>query len=417
MADPAITLASVESLIRECRKNLAFPAWLETQFENDTQDRRAKLLRITTFKTIIVYNCLLVGDWLLAPDVLGLALALHFLIVTPWMLFIYRLLESRPRRSIRELTAASIPIAMSLQVVCVYFFTNSAYSSQYLYFLLLTSIYANTSQRLSYFYAFPVSLCICALLPLAIALAHHMATPVAAVQCMILFSCAYMTLDSNFDRERDFRRSYLHALRDRLRVEEKDAEANRDSLTDLANRRFLDAHGAEIWKSGDAARSPVAAIMLDIDHFKAFNDLYGHPAGDACLKRVGACATAELRNSDDLAVRYGGEEFLVLLPNTDIADAVWVAERIRRAIAALGIPNEGAGRSGVVTASFGVTSAPISAISLAELISAADVALYAAKRNGRNQTWPPLLRDHSVPTAEPASLEQARSQSNVQRSA
>ena len=74
-------------------------------------------------------------------------------------------------------------------------------------FLLLTSIYANTSQRLSYFYAISVSLCICALLPLTIAAGHHMALPVAAVQCLILASCAYMTLNSNFDRERDFRRS------------------------------------------------------------------------------------------------------------------------------------------------------------------------------------------------------------------
>src|SRR5262249_48872060 len=152
--------------------------------------------------------------------------------------------------------------------------------------------------------------------------------------------------------------------------------------TGLANRRFLDTHGAEIWKSGDAARLPVAVIMLDIDHFKGFNDFYGHPAGDACLKQVGACAAAELRSSDGLAVRCGGEEFLILLPNTGIADAISVAERIRQAIAALGIPNEGSGRSGVVTASLGVASAPVSDISLAGLISSADTALYEAKRNG-----------------------------------
>ncbi len=104
-------------------------------------------------------------------------------------------------------------------------------------------------------------------------------------------------------------------------------------------------------------------MLLDVDHFKAFNDLYGHPAGDACLKRIAACVAAELRNTDDLAVRYGGEEFLLLLPATDIAEAVRVAERVRRAIAALGIPHDGAEKTGLVTASLGVGAAPVSALS------------------------------------------------------
>jgi predicted signal transduction protein with EAL and GGDEF domain len=111
-----------------------------------------------------------------------------------------------------------------------------------------------------------------------------------------------------------------------------------------------------------------------------------------CLKRVAACVRAELRNDGDLGVRYGGEEFLLLLPRTEMADAVRVAERIRRATEALGIPHHGAVRHSSVTVSLGVTAAPASTLSAEELISAADTALYAAKRNGRNQVCPPLLR-------------------------
>jgi diguanylate cyclase (GGDEF)-like protein len=201
---------------------------------------------------------------------------------------------------------------------------------------------------------------------------------------------------------RDFRRSYLHSLRDRLRLAEANAESKRDALTDLANRHSLNARIAQLWQSDDT-NSPVAVVMLDIDYFKAFNDRYGHPAGDACLKRVAACVTAELRNGDDLAVRYGGEEFLLLLPRTEMVDAVRVAERIRRAVEALGIPHDGAVGRRSVTVSLGVTAAPISTLSAQELVSAADTALYAAKRNGRNQTYPPLLRDRILPSEDSGS--------------
>ena len=145
-------------------------------------------------------------------------------------------------------------------------------------------------------------------------------------------------------------------------------------------------------------------IMLDIDRFKLFNDRYGHVTGDACLKRVAACVAAELRSGDDLAVRYGGEELLVLLPNTELFDAVRIAERIRRSLMAIGIPHEGLGARGVVTVSCGTASAPVSTVSALELIAAADVALYAAKRNGRNQVWPSLLRDGNASDLEQCTI-------------
>jgi diguanylate cyclase (GGDEF)-like protein len=209
---------------------------------------------------------------------------------------------------------------------------------------------------------------------------------------MTLVVAAYLTLISNYYLERDFRRNYLHSLRDRLLHAETDRASRHDGLTDLANRHLLNKRLDELWAKGDDAASPVAAIMLDIDHFKAFNDRYGHIAGDACLKRVAACTSAELRGDDDLAVRYGGEELMALLPKTDIARAVQVAEQIRRSIEALGIPHADSEAHGVVTASFGVAAGPVSTMSAAEIITAADAGLYAAKRGGRNRVWPPLPR-------------------------
>jgi predicted signal transduction protein with EAL and GGDEF domain len=101
--------------------------------------------------------------------------------------------------------------------------------------------------------------------------------------------------------------------------------------------------------------------------------------------------SAELRNIDDLAVRYGGEELLVLLPRTEALTAARIAERIRRSVEALAIPHEAIGLRGIVTLSCGAAAAPVSTITAPELIAAADTALYAAKRNGRNQVWPQLL--------------------------
>jgi diguanylate cyclase (GGDEF)-like protein len=155
-----------------------------------------------------------------------------------------------------------------------------------------------------------------------------------------------------------------------------------------------------LW-AATAVGSPVSVVLVDIDHFKHLNDRYGHGAGDLCLKRVAAILTAEMRGPADQAVRYGGEEFLLLLPGQAMADAMRIAERARRAIEAAAIPNEGVGLRGIVTASFGVAASGVAELTAAELIAAADSALYAAKRKGRNQVWPPLAAPAAAVAAEP----------------
>jgi diguanylate cyclase (GGDEF)-like protein len=399
MTDDPAKLEAVESFIDARQQALAFPSWLERQFEFDTRGRRSQRLRANTLHMLVVYNLFLFGDWLLVPDEIALALFLHFLVITPWMLIVAWSMRGAPRRVVREGGAATLPVAIVLQILCVFYFSRSSYANHYQYFVLLPILFTNTVQRLPIRYAAVVSVSIVACQCAAIIASGHMDWPVGIMASVTLAVCAYTTLFSSYYLERDFRRSYLHGLRDRLRLAEADAESKRDALTDLANRHSLNARIAQLWRSADAD-SPVAVILLDIDYFKAFNDRYGHPAGDSCLKRVAACVMAELRDDEDLAVRYGGEEFLLLLPGADLADATRVAERIRRAIEALGIPHDGAVGRQAVTVSLGVTAAPVSILSAEELVAAADTALYAAKRNGRNQVCPPLLRDRLAPSAD-----------------
>jgi diguanylate cyclase (GGDEF)-like protein len=131
---------------------------------------------------------------------------------------------------------------------------------------------------------------------------------------------------------------------------------------------------------------PLAVLMVDVDHFKGFNDHYGHPEGDRCLKMVAAVARDQVRRKDDLIGRFGGEEFLVILPATDLLDAAKVAERIRQAIGAMRMPHARSGIADIVTVSIGVSAGRISdGISTEELVRAADNALYEAKRMGRNR--------------------------------
>lgn len=160
--------------------------------------------------------------------------------------------------------------------------------------------------------------------------------------------------------------------------------SNTDGLTGIANRRSFDRALEDEWKRGQRAHWPVSLVILDVDHFKHFNDHYGHLAGDACLQALARALKAG-RRAGELLARFGGEEFVVLLPNTKADDALEAAQRIQHEIWALAIAHTGT-PPGIVTASFGVASMIPAAERLPEqLVQQADEALYLAKRGGRNR--------------------------------
>jgi len=162
--------------------------------------------------------------------------------------------------------------------------------------------------------------------------------------------------------------------------------AKKDGLTGLANRRLLNERLRHEWKRLARERQPMAAILCDIDHFKKFNDQYGHQGGDECLIKAARTIERCLHRPGDLASRYGGEEFLILLPNTDSAGALTTAERIRSAIEDLAIKHENSETSDRLTMSFGVAAAnPHEGVTAEQLVAAADESLYRAKNQGRNQ--------------------------------
>jgi diguanylate cyclase (GGDEF)-like protein len=164
-----------------------------------------------------------------------------------------------------------------------------------------------------------------------------------------------------------------------------------DSLTQLPNRRRLDECLLREWRSHMRLQQPLSLLICDVDHFKLYNDRYGHQAGDECLKTVAGAITQCLR-SDDLVARYGGEEFAVVLPHTPHARAVRMAEQIRSALAAIAVPHAASPVCGYVTMSVGVAwKAPQKqdGPDAGALIEEADRNLYLAKHRGRNRVSPP----------------------------
>ena len=154
----------------------------------------------------------------------------------------------------------------------------------------------------------------------------------------------------------------------------------------MANRRWFDESLEREWQRALRDATPLSLILADIDHFKRYNDRYGHVAGDECLKQVAAAMQSCVHRGGDLVARYGGEEFAVILPTTDARHAGEIAERVRNAVIALGIKHADSSAGNVVSVSIGVASViPDQPGDGVPLVQAADRALYLAKNAGRNR--------------------------------
>jgi diguanylate cyclase (GGDEF)-like protein len=161
--------------------------------------------------------------------------------------------------------------------------------------------------------------------------------------------------------------------------------AHKDGLTGVANRRSLDEKLALEWKCSRRSSQPLSVLLCDVDDFKRYNDTYGHPRGDDCLRSIAGAISATVFRPADLVGRYGGEEFAIIMPDTDLVGAQAVGHRLCEAVRELQLPHEHSALR-FVTISVGVASCVATATEFPEsLVSAADAALYQAKHAGRNR--------------------------------
>ncbi|MDR2884200.1 MAG: sensor domain-containing diguanylate cyclase [Deferribacteraceae bacterium] len=172
----------------------------------------------------------------------------------------------------------------------------------------------------------------------------------------------------------------------RVELEMKAGKLFYDSLTGIYNRRFFDENMPKLHKALTRSKTPLTLMMIDIDNFKRYNDIYGHVEGDSCLKEVAEALRSCVTRTDDFVARYGGEEFVAIMPNTDEAGALTVAQRMLEKVRELDVRHMGNPPANIVTVSIGITTGMVEYThSETEFVMKADEMLYESKRNGRNQ--------------------------------
>ncbi len=386
-----IDRAAVENAIASGFPLLKFRRRLETAFEREGARERCRQLALGGLFGILLYDLFLVPDWLIAPDTFLTSLSVRLGIVTPIALLLIAALYLNPPVALREFLVAAGGVVLGggsslyLMLVSKGLHNDAQHESIILVLLFVTMV-----QRVRFWWSVPACLACFAIHAYGLATLPGYAFEFR-VSANTVFGCAVvLSLFASYVLERETRMNYLLSLRGRLQRRDLDVKSRRDPLTGLRNRRSLD-EAIEACDQAAAGGEELAVILLDIDHFKSFNDTAGHQAGDVCLKRVAGIIQSELRDYADDVFRFGGEEFIVLLRGINLPISVRISERIRRAIEDASIPHPALATGEVVTVSLGVASAILSReIRVGLVISAADAALYSAKRNGRNQVAPRL---------------------------
>ena len=350
-------------------------------------------LRVGALIGIVVYNLFLLTDTMVVPDVLGLAAVVRLGIITPILITLVAAMSSeriaRHDEWLMTIGAVVVPASLSLILLAsksaqAGYYHSSGFALAFIYYVVVMRM------RL------PQSLVACTAAVgtgFGMVLASEMSTPLATSYGLIFLCTQLFMLMGAYQLDIEHRRSYLVSLSERLARQALDRANARlahlsqlDPLTGMPNRRQLDAHAIRAWEQARADDTCVGIAFIDVDHFKAFNDRYGHAEGDRCLQAVGAALTRVVSGiAGALVARYGGEEFVAILPTSTPEFVKPVADRMRSAIVELAIAHEASPHGAVVTVSIGVAvGRPAAGDQLEQTLNAADQASYTVKRAGRN---------------------------------
>jgi len=383
------------SLSLALARALARPFWalrfepvLERHYQRDIARSRRRHLRISLTVAILAYASFSIWDWILMTNAFWLISLLSALVVVGGglVLLALRLMPAEhPAREWVGILPCLLAYAPPLLDVEA---TDATHRALWLATMPLMTLFTNSCIAPPLRQAAVHSLV--ALLAIGLATQMHALPALEASLVMTLaFATASFTLLNNFWMERARRQGYLLILRDRLRNEELTAsnrflaqQSATDPLTGVANRRALMQALANAL--AHPPPRPLLLLMIDVDHFKAFNDRYGHPAGDRCLQQVATALADELRAGDCLA-RYGGEEFAILCTPSREEDAGKLAQRLLDAVRRLEIPHLGPHAGPRVTVSIGGACARPDHDCAETFIEAADRQLYWAKQAGRDR--------------------------------
>ena len=403
--EPSGAVPEIRALIERGLKSsfwqLRLPNGLEQRYLQDTIEARVMHTQRAGWFALLVFNSFLVVDWLMVRDVFWTSVLIRVGLFTPagaLTLLAGRRLATLARKKAWVNTADWMSVISgwiaALSLAAILLLSHSPWAPYYHAGFLVIIIYGNLVQQLRFPFAVMFSVLVLALHGTGMLIAENFPAGVRTGTMLMLCVATAFTLVANYLMEKATRRRYLLACRDEQMVEELSTLNARlqtlsrsDVLTGVANRRHLQTQLTLAFERAHRDGTPLSLLMMDVDHFKAYNDRYGHPAGDECLRQVAQALQQNLRHPSDLVARFGGEEFVIVMQQADEAAAQSAAERIRHAVESLGMRHEGSTTSQVVTTSVGTaTLAPGSAITSADkLVSCADRALYDAKHAGRNR--------------------------------
>ena len=387
----------VEQTLAERFRWLVFPRELEARYAQDTSRTRIQQLRQAGYVIAGLINLFLVSDHAMVPDRFEDALWLRTLGFTGLTLLGLQVLGHIHQVLSRELFVASSAVLASLIHIYLCLTSQSDNAQAYMVGLAMIIFYTNVFSRMRFWVVLALNGVQMGLFALACVQFPNPHWQLLLPIGLVLGSTATFTAYYLYSLEYEDRHNYLLALRQRelnseltIANDELERVSRTDALTQVANRRHFDEFFAQVWSRAVHDNERVSILMLDVDHFKQYNDRYGHQAGDACLESVAQALRQSVRRPGDLVARYGGEEFIVLLYRTPADQVQAAAERVRASVEALAVPHEGSPLYGRVTVSLGVASVQAGDrhASPQRLIQQADQALYQAKNRGRNRVWP-----------------------------
>ena len=370
-----------------------FPAALEAAYLLESAPSKLRALKISTAIGVASGFGIAPALWMLLPDGHVAIRAMWLLSAVPAGVLCHALLWTRLEIRWQELQTAFFGIVVAACFSFLMMYTGSHAVSGYfggiVLLMMLDVIAGGFSFRLGAGFAAVLAI----MFGICVRYTHDGGGLGGSIQAGLMSVCCLFAVFAAWRLETETRRSWALMLRERMKrraLTHRNVELSeltrRDPLTGLANRRAYELCEQSSWQNANDARVPLGLVVVDIDHFKSFNDFYGHPAGDACLQTVARCLSEQLRGNGDMVARIGGEEFAILLPDLAVETAGDIAERVRLAVAALELPHLGRGTSSTVTISCGACSmVPEPGLTPKDLFAAADTALYAAKQTGRNR--------------------------------
>ena len=384
----------VDALLSNGFRGLLFEPELERRFLTDTAPERLRVIITAAILLVILFTGHLLGDKLMIPDMFEQAVVLRLGIFLPLCLMglYFQIRFATPYQRELLIVAAGLLATAIFVYLCVS--SHDPMAPPYLTGLSMVVLFSNSVAQMRFWLALAMDSVFFLVYVWAGWLTQDAPIALMISGGIVMLSTITFTLVGCYSLERDERQNWLLRVRTRHLMTALEQANDRlekisrsDLLTEVANRRHFDDFLTQVWARAQVDGSEVSILMLDVDHFKAFNDHYGHPVGDECLKQVAATLKRRLRRPGDLVARFGGEEFIAVLTGTSASIATQAAERIRLAIENMQIPHLGSQSSSFITTSIGVACLrPRDAgATQTKLISLADEALYKAKSRGRNR--------------------------------